>query len=70
MRAIEFQARIENGTIRIPDEFKTKLTGPVRVIVMTEERSAAKSMIQTLLAEPLKIPDFTPLTREEIYGRD
>ena len=70
MQAIEFQTRIENGAILIPEEYKSQLTGPVRVIVMTEDRSVDSSMIQELLANPLKVPDFKPLTREEIYGRD
>lgn len=40
MYAVEFQTRVTNGTIELPDEFKGKLAGAVRVIVLTEEQPA------------------------------
>jgi len=70
MKAIEFQTRVENGAIRIPEEYKTQLTGKVRVVVMIEDRPMENSIIKELLANPLKVPDFKPLTRDEIYERD
>ena len=70
MKAIEFQTRVENGAIRIPEKYKGQLTGNVRVVIMIEDRPAESSIIKELLANPLKIPDFKPLTRDEIYERD
>jgi hypothetical protein len=40
MFAIEFQTRVTNGAIEIPEELKGKLTGAVRVIVLTEKEPA------------------------------
>ncbi len=37
MYAVEFQTRVTNGAIEIPDEWKGKLASAVRVIVLTEE---------------------------------
>ena len=67
MYAIEFQTRVMNGSIEIPDEFKDKLAGLVRVIVLTKEKAAENDMISRLLASPIKLENFKPLTREEIY---
>ena len=69
MKAIEFQARVENGAIPIPDEHKEKLTGSVHVLVMIEDRPVEKSIIKELLANPLKIRDFQPFSRDEAHER-
>jgi hypothetical protein len=44
MYAVEFQTRVTNGVIEIPDELKGKLAGAVRVIVLTEEEPAEAEM--------------------------
>ncbi len=58
MYAIEFQTRITNGAIEIPDEFKGKLAGRVRVIVLTEDKPAEAGMPE----------GFEPLERAEILA--
>lgn len=45
MQAIEFQTQVKNGSIKIPEELKGKLTGPVCVIVLTEESVRKPSAI-------------------------
>lgn len=70
MNAIEFQARIDNGSIAVPEEYRDRLVGLVRVRVVREEELSGSNMIDELLARPLTIPDFRPLTRDEIYARD
>jgi DNA-binding transcriptional regulator/RsmH inhibitor MraZ len=70
MFTIEFQAKIDNGAIEVPERFRDRLKGSVRVIVFGEVESSTGSMIDELLARPLQIPDFRPLTRNEIYARD
>ena len=70
MFTIEFQARIDNGAIEVPEQFRDRLKGSVRVIVVGEGESSSGSMIDELLARPLQIPDFRPLIRNEIYARD
>jgi hypothetical protein len=78
MYAIEFRTKIKNGTIEIPREYQDRLRKQagedVRVIVLTGEysRSAAEEgsdLIAELLTAPLRIPDFTPLNREEAHDR-
>jgi len=69
MYAIEFQTKVENGHIEIPAEFKDRLVGCVRVIVLAEEQRAKANLLDQLLANPIKLENFVPLTREEIYER-
>lgn len=69
MQAIEFQTQVKNGSIEVPEELKDKLTGPVRVIVLTEDHVRKPSAIEELLANPIKVENFKPLTRDEIYER-
>ena len=70
MFTIEFQARIDNGAIELPEKYRDRLKGPVRVILVGEGESSSGNMIDELLARPLQIPDFRPLSRDEIYARD
>jgi len=69
MYAIEFQTRVKNGNIEVPEEYKDRLTGLVRVIVLAQEKPPAATLIDHLLENPIKLPHFQPLTREEIYER-
>ncbi|CAK8716370.1 SpoVT-AbrB domain-containing protein [Candidatus Electronema halotolerans] len=71
MYAIEFSTRIKNGVIEIPERYRRKIqSSTVKVILLKEDAvEAASDMIDRLLKSPLKIPDFKPLTREEIYDR-
>lgn len=69
MFAIEFQAKVTNGTIDIPESYRKDLQGPVRVILLAEEKSPESNKIAQLLAEPLTVEDFTPLTREQAHER-
>lgn len=67
MYAIEFQTKVKDGSIEIPEEYRDQLKGSVRVIVLVEENTANFDMIEHLLANPLDVEGFKPLTREEIY---
>jgi hypothetical protein len=72
MYAIEFQTKVENGHIEIPAEFKDQLAGCVRVIVLAEEQPhevnvAKTDLLDQMLANPIKLENFEPLTRDEIY---
>ncbi len=70
MYAFEFQAKPKNGRIEIPVEYQDKISGTVRVIILSSEHSVgAAGMIDRLLERPLEIEDFEPLTREEVYER-
>ena len=69
MEAIEFRARVKDGKIEIPKRYKNKIPERVHVIVFGQTSGIHRDMIDELLENPLKIDDFSPLTREEIYER-
>jgi len=67
MHAIEFQTKVKDGSIAIPEEYRDQLKGSVRVILLAEESTEKFDMIEHLLANPLNVEGFKPLAREEIY---
>lgn len=69
MYAVEFQTNVENGHIEIPAEFREQVSGYVRVIVLAEEQHSQSDFLAQLLANPIKLDQFTPFSREEIYER-
>lgn len=79
MYAIEFDTKIKNGLIEIPQEYRDRLLieskdEQVRVILLTSGVSIAKSaqdedMIAKLLSNPLPVADFVPMNREDIHER-
>jgi hypothetical protein len=69
MYAIEFQTHVKDGIIQIPPQYQEQLQNSVRVIILVELPSSAHTFIDQLLANPLHIPDFQPLSRDEIYAR-
>ena len=69
MYAIEFQTRVKDGVIQIPQLYQERCKEMVRVIVLIDAPSATETFIDALLAQPLQIPDFEPLRRDEIYVR-
>ncbi len=76
MYAVEFKAKIENGVIAIPRRLKSILTDTVKVIVLKDDfgkkairETSRGDAIDRLLAAPLSIGDFKPLSRKEIYER-
>ncbi len=69
MEAIEFKSKIKNGIILIPEKYKQKIGNTVKVIVITEKKKNRLDIIDKLLANPIKIKNFSPISREEIYER-
>ena len=69
MHALEFYATVKNGIIEIPREYLKNLTNRVRVILLVEEAKSAVNFIDELLAHPVRVKGFRPLTREEVYAR-
>lgn len=81
MYAIEFLARIRDGLIEIPEEYREQLPAAgsneeVRVSVLTSERKEFPvaqpngDLIEQLLAKPLEVPGFTPLSRDDTHVRN
>ncbi len=69
MQAVEFEAKIKNGMIEVPSQYKDKLHRIVRVILLTDEDQPTSNLIDQLLASPLKVENFKPLSRVAIYER-
>lgn len=71
MITIEFQTTIENGIIKIPQEYQKKLKqlNIVKVTLQQETSEQIGNYLQYLLANPLNIEDLTPMKREEIHDR-
>jgi hypothetical protein len=67
MYAIEFQTKVKDGSITIPEQYRNKIYGNVRVILLAEGGAEHFDIIEHLLSNPLSIEGFKPLTREEIY---
>jgi hypothetical protein len=69
MISVEFQTTIENGIIKIPEQYQQQLKQPNLVKVILEQETAEKSenYLQYLLKNPLTIEELTPMKREEIY---
>jgi hypothetical protein len=70
MYAVEFQAKVKNGFIEIPPQYRDSLKQTVRVIVLAEASEKTPNLIDQLLEHPLRIQGFKPLTRDELYARD
>jgi hypothetical protein len=42
MEAVEFQTRVKNGTIQIPEKYKAQFENHVRVVLMREEQTESQ----------------------------
>lgn len=69
MEAIEFKTKIRNGTIQIPKKYTQKVGKTVKVIILSDHKPKHFDMIDKLLGNPVKIADFKPFSRDEIYDR-
>jgi len=74
MYTIEFQTKIENGTIRIPEEHTVRLREQgvgqaVRVILYVPGQEFDVDYVERLMSNPIRLDDFVPLRRFEIYDR-
>ena len=72
MYAVEFKTRIKDGAITVPRKYRHLLTDAVKVIVMKEDvpeqtvMPAEMTAIDRLLAEPLRIAEFRPFSRDDM----
>ena len=69
MFAIEFLTKITDGIIELPEVYRGRVSGPVRVIILAEEAPTGPDIIDHLLTHPLHVEQFRPLSRDEIYER-
>ena len=70
LSAVEFQARVKNGFIQVPDEYKSELEEgiEIKVIALVKKKlPRQRDIIDELTQNPVKVDKI--LTREEIYER-
>ncbi|MEH1949637.1 MAG: hypothetical protein V7K77_22180 [Nostoc sp.] len=70
LNAVEFQAKIQNGLIQIPDEYKQEFGegDDIKVIVLVTKKSSKKrDIIDELTENPVQVDGV--FSREEIYNR-
>ncbi|MDZ8035630.1 MULTISPECIES: hypothetical protein [unclassified Nostoc] len=70
LNAVEFKAKIQNGLIQIPDEYKQELGegDDIKVIVLVTKKSSKKrDIIDELTENPVQVDGV--FSREEIYNR-
>ena len=69
MYAIEFEAKVKDGVIEVPLQYRAKLKDLVRVIILAEGEAESSTLIDRLLEKPLEVRGFEPLSREEAHVR-
>jgi len=69
MEAFEFKTKIKNGVIQVPKKYTQKIGKNVKVIIFSDHRPKRKDIVDDLLKHPIKVDDFKPLSRDEIYER-
>lgn len=69
MELIKFKAKIKNGRIEIPKKYLKRLGKEVKVLVVNEDDQKQNTFIDQLLNNPIILPSFRPLRRNEIYAR-
>ena len=71
METIQFKTKIKNGVIEIPKKYQGKFKDNVSVTLVVESsETGAANYLDELMAHPLKVKGFHPLTREEAHARD
>ena len=76
MNAIEFTSKVENGMIRIPDQYRNDIGNVVKVIVFSREEGSraisAEKKKEAVMALSGIIPDdfdFDTMRTERILGK-
>ncbi|WP_413167015.1 hypothetical protein ACL6C3_09975 [Capilliphycus salinus ALCB114379] len=68
--SVEFKAKIKQGIIEIPEEYKQQLReeSEVTVIVLKQPKIISQTgILAELTQNPISVPGVRKLTRDEIY---
>lgn len=68
MEAVEFQAKVKNGAIEIPEVYQTALEEgtQIKVIVLKQPRQEHIQALKALLKETQALPQVQTITEAEI----
>ncbi|HOC67264.1 MAG TPA: hypothetical protein PLL36_01825 [Candidatus Hydrogenedentes bacterium] len=69
MRTHKFSAKVKNGTIEIPEQYRAQISELVNVILINTPSEPAPDLISRLLETPLQTATFKPMARDETHGR-
>lgn len=71
MSRIKFTAKVSQGNIEIPQEYRETIEGveTIEIIVNYQTGASNKGIIHRLIDNPIKMPNFMALTRDEAHER-
>jgi hypothetical protein len=69
MQILKFKTSVKNGIIHVPKRLQKQVPDRAQIIIFPEVSQPKDDFIAYLMKHPLRIPDFQPLKREEIYDR-
>ncbi len=74
MATVEFQAKVENGVIVVPEEYKQDLSEgsrvKVTVIKQPKKHISEDGILAELMRHPLSVPGVQSISREEMHERN
>ena len=68
MEAFEFKTKIKNGIIQ-SKKYSKKIGDTVKVIILSDHTNKISDIVDDLLGHPVKVENFKPFSRDEIYER-
>ncbi|AFY89709.1 MAG: hypothetical protein CLLPBCKN_005228 [Chroococcidiopsis cubana SAG 39.79] len=73
MPSVEFQARVENGKIVIPEEYQQELSevATVKIVILKQSRKQITpfDIMDELAQNPVSISGIRMISREEMHER-
>ena len=69
MIATQFDTEIHEGVLSLPSDVREAFEGRVHVILMREDADEGDDFIGELLAAPVEVPGFAPLSRDDANER-
>ena len=67
---VEFDGVLRDGRIEVPAELAKQFSEHVHVVLSDSTViSNGTTLIDELLDQPLSVPGFQPMTRDEVHGR-
>ncbi len=73
MTSIEFQAKVENGTIIVPEEYRQQFANgdmvKVTVCKHPEKKISEIGILAKLMRNPISVPGIRSITRDQMHER-
>ncbi|MBA3920338.1 MAG: hypothetical protein H0X31_00980 [Nostocaceae cyanobacterium] len=73
MTTVEFQAKVENGVIMVPQKYQQDLAevSTIKIILLkqSEKQTMQFHIIDELAQNPISVPGIRSITREQMHER-